>query len=94
MMVRARDLESLQDLADLSGEKINNTPTGDYPYRVVVSDKVLTEWMSRSIEIADYDNFKSRVAVSRGYNFAHTLMSVWSAMHDVEDANARKGLVH
>jgi CRISPR/Cas system CSM-associated protein Csm3 (group 7 of RAMP superfamily) len=92
MMVRARDAESLQDLADLSGEKIKSTPTGDYPYRVVVTDSILTEWMSRSIEIADYTNFKSRVAVSRGHGFADALMLVWSVMHDVEDSNARLGL--
>lgn len=92
MMVRSRDAESLRDLANLSGEQIRNTPTGDYPYRVVVADSTLTEWMSLSVEVADYTNFKSRVAVSRGHGFADALMSVWSIMHDVEDSNARLGL--
>jgi len=36
-----------------------------------------------------YKNFKSEVAATRGYDFAHPLMKVWSAMHEVEDAGAR-----
>jgi hypothetical protein len=37
----------------------------------------------------EYKNFKSEVAATRGYDFAQPLMKVWSAMHDVEDENAR-----
>jgi hypothetical protein len=36
-----------------------------------------------------YKNFKSEVSATRGYDFAHPLMKVWSAMHEVEDAGAR-----
>jgi hypothetical protein len=36
-----------------------------------------------------YKNFKSEVAATRGYEFAHPLMKVWSAMHEVEDQQAR-----
>ena len=36
-----------------------------------------------------YKNYKSGVAATRGYDFAHPLMKVWSAMHEVEDAEAR-----
>jgi hypothetical protein len=38
-----------------------------------------------------YKNFKSEVASTRGYDFAHPLMKVWSAMHEVEDKEARTG---
>jgi len=31
---------------------------------------------------------KSEVAMTRGDYFAHPLMKVWSAMHEVEDCNA------
>jgi hypothetical protein len=37
-----------------------------------------------------YKNFKSEVAATRGYDFSHPLMKVWSAMHEVEDAGARE----
>jgi hypothetical protein len=37
----------------------------------------------------DYKNFKSEVADTLGYGFAKPLNQVWSAMHDVEDAQAR-----
>jgi hypothetical protein len=36
-----------------------------------------------------YKNYKSEVAATRGYEFAHPLMKVWSAMHEVEDENSR-----
>ena len=90
MMVRARDKKSLVPLSRLANSEITNTPTADYPYRTVVSDSDLTAFMKVSVANLDYDNFKSRVAVTRGYNFAHALMSVWSAMHDVEDKDARR----
>jgi hypothetical protein len=38
----------------------------------------------------NYKNFKSEVAATRGQDFAHPLMLVWSAMHEVEDSNARE----
>jgi hypothetical protein len=37
-----------------------------------------------------YKNFKSEVAATRGYEFAHPLMKVWSAMHEVEDLSSRR----
>lgn len=37
----------------------------------------------------DYTNFKNRVHESRGHDFADALLSVWSAMHQVEDEEAR-----
>jgi hypothetical protein len=40
-----------------------------------------------------YKNFKSEVAATRGYDFAHPLMKVWSAMHEVEDQSARAKLL-
>ena len=36
----------------------------------------------------DYTNFKDRVHDTRGHDFVGTLLSVWSAMRDVEDAEA------
>jgi hypothetical protein len=44
--------------------------------------------MNQAMSI-DYKNFKSEVADSLGYGFAKPLNQVWSAMHDVEDSQAR-----
>jgi hypothetical protein len=89
LMVRARDRVSLQPLADICELEIKFTPYADYPYRVVVSKPDFASWVSDSIDFLGYSNFKNQVAVTRGKDFAHTLGSVWSTMHDVEDEEAR-----
>lgn len=89
LMVRARDRESLVPLASLCDTDIMNTPNADYPYRVVATKDMFGKWVSDSIDFLDYSNYKSQVAVTRGKSFAHTLGSVWSIMHDVEDSGAR-----
>ena len=89
LQVRARDAQSLQELANLTASQIIKTPLADYPYRVSISKESFTEWISKQIEALDYPNFKSEIAVTRGYNFAKPLNQVWSVMHDVEDSEAR-----
>lgn len=89
LMVRARDRLSLEPLSAFAGSEIKKTPTHDYPYRVFVSHDVLSAWVARQIENIHYKNFKSEVADLRGYEFSKPLMKIWSAMHDVEDEEAR-----
>jgi hypothetical protein len=89
LMVRGRDSESLEDLADMASVPIDHTPGGDYPYRVTVTDLQFMEWAEMQIETLDYTNFKSRVTITRGDVYHDACMDVWSAMHQVEDANAR-----
>ena len=89
LVVRARDKESLQNLANTGNLEIVSTPLNDYPYRVIVADSVFATWLSKQTMAVDYTNFKSRVHDSRGHDFADALMSVWSAMHQVEDEGAR-----
>ena len=89
LVVRARDKKSLENLANINGLDIMSTPSNDYPYRVYVANSVFANWLSKQTMAVDYTNFKSRVHGSRGHDFADALMSVWSAMHQVEDAEAR-----
>ena len=89
LQVRARDAQSLQELANLTASQIIKTPLADYPYRVSISKESFTEWISKQIEALDYPNFKSEIASTRGDNFAKPLNQVWSVMHDVEDSEAR-----
>ena len=89
LVVRARDKQSLQVLADLCEVEIKFTPHADYPYRVIVTKNDFTSWMNDNIDFLGYSNFKNQVAITRGKDYAHTLGSVWSTMHDVEDEQAR-----
>ena len=53
LTIRARDKESLAPIAQSAQVEIIATPTNDYPYRVIVSDRKSTrlnsshEWISR-----------------------------------------------
>jgi len=90
LMVRSRDRESLEPLAAVAKVEIKKTPKNDYPYRVHVKHEVFAEWVALMARNIRYRDFKSEVATTRGYGFAKPLMEVWSAMHDVEDLEARK----
>jgi len=88
-MVRARDKESLEPIAESAGTEIIPSPQNDYPYRVIVTHEFFAKWVSHMATKITYKNFKSEVAATRGYEFADPLMKVWSAMHEVEDQYAR-----
>ena len=90
LMVRARDKESLEPLAEAARTEIISTPQNDYPYRVIVTHELFSRWVAHIATIITYKNFKSEVAATRGYEFAHPLMKVWSAMHEVEDLSGRR----
>lgn len=89
LMVRSRDRESLEPIAEFAKTKIIATPANDYPYRAIVSHEIFSRWAAHMASNIAYKNFKSEVAACRGYDFAHPLMKVWSAMHEVEDQSAR-----
>jgi hypothetical protein len=89
LMVRSRDRESLEPLAESAKTEIIATPANDYPYRTIVSHEIFSRWAAHMASNIAYKNFKSEVASTRGYDFAHPLMKVWSAMHEVEDPSAR-----
>ncbi len=91
LCVRARDAESLDPLAKQIGQIIEHSPDRDYPYRlqnVNKSDFLL--FLMQSVDLLDYENFKNHVYTMRGKDYAHALGKVWSAMHDVEDFEARR----
>lgn len=89
IMVRSRDKGSLEPLMEITKKEIIHTPQNDYPYRLIISHEIFAKWVAHMAIGITYKNFKSEVASTRGYDFAHPLMKVWSAMHEVEDAGAR-----
>jgi hypothetical protein len=82
--VRARDRESLEPLAAFAKAEIVETPYGDYPLRAFVEPAVFTEWLAGHASSIEYDNFKSRVTKTRGYDFVDALHNVWVAMLEVQ----------
>jgi len=89
LAVRARDSLSLSSLAQSYGVEIRSTPTADYPYRIFITKDQFKNWLSNQPGQIDYKNFKSEVSITRGKNFANALLKVWSAMHAIEDMQAR-----
>jgi hypothetical protein len=89
LMIRSRDVESLEPIAESTNSPIISTPQNDYPYRVIVTHESFSKWVAHMAAGITYKNFKSEVATTRGYDFARPLMKVWSAMHDVQ--NLSKG---
>lgn len=89
VMVRARDKKSLEMLEFVSGKKAWATPHSDYPYRISVANWDLDKFLKLATEDISYDNFKTAVGANLGKTYEKALTKVWSAMHDVEDENAR-----
>lgn len=88
LAVRARDKQSLRLLADLTEQEIVQRMNTDYPYRVFVTKEEFANFLIAHVESIDYGNFKDRVYVTRGRNFAHACGDVWSAMLHVTDEDA------
>ena len=89
LAVRARDILSLSPLVQSYNVEIRSTPTADYPYRIFLSKDQFKNFLHNQAGLINYKNFKSEVAITRSKAFANTLLKVWSAMHGVEDKEAR-----
>ena len=89
LVVRARDHQSLEGLAHAVGLDIEPSPGRDYPYRVCIDDSTFATWLSKQIMKINYTNYKSHMEEIRDHDFSSALHSVWSAMRQVEDGEAR-----
>jgi len=89
LVVRARDSLSLSPLAQSYNLDIRSTPAADYPYRLLLSKDQFKNYLHNQGGLINYKNFKSEVATTRSKAFANILVKVWSAMHGVEDKQAR-----
>ena len=88
---RSRDKQSLEVLAELAETEIIETPYADYGYRVLVSDDIYKVWLTTTVDMLDYDNFKNRIAESRGDVFHDALNNVWTDMLEVSDKRSSGG---
>jgi hypothetical protein len=83
--VRARDKKSLESFVKMFKVKIVELQNRDYEYRVYITKEQLTKWISTRVEELNYDNFKTQVTKTRGYEFAEPLHGVWYEMLEVSD---------
>lgn len=88
MIVRARDSKSLDSLSEMADVRILTTPERDYPFRVFVSRMDFTTWMVECISEMTYNNYKSRMSVTRGREYVGALHDVWEVMHRVSPRKA------
>lgn len=90
LMVRARTRQALEELADISEEGILQTPSADYPFRVVVDRKTFNSWLGLEVEHIDYDNFKGAAHMLGDQRYDDALMDVWSVMYSSEHPDSRQ----
>lgn len=95
LVVRARDRAALEPLqvAIFAMQEIEvdilNTPNADYPYRLYTDQSVFARWVAHAARDITYTNFKGRCVSTLPVEYQNALHDVWSAMHQVEDAEAR-----
>ena len=93
IMVRARLRSHLKALKKRFSDQlveceIQESEGTDYAYRLFVQKSVWMQVLSGLAEETDYDNFKSEVASHQGTAgaaYEHSLHSVWSAMHKLQE---------
>jgi len=92
LVVRARDLESIQAIADFAKTDIITHAGSDYPYRVFIKEEDWKGFLQKAVEELDYDNYKNRMHHLRDDRFCNALSSVWSVMLRTEDldVNSRR----
>lgn len=86
VIVRARvrkDLERLTEALHVKA-KIVDSPTADYPFRVTISKKDWSRFLSDAGSKVDYPNFKSRVG-KHDHSREKVYHEVWAALMKLEE---------
>jgi hypothetical protein len=88
--VRARDKSSLNELISQTKAELVQTPNGDYPWRIFVTQEQFAHWVTEVALNLNYSNFKSRVhKVNPSATYINSLHDVWAVMTHTEDEGAR-----
>lgn len=93
LAVRSRvagDLEALREkyMPELS-EPIA-TPRGDYKFRASITHEDFAKGMTKIVSDLHYDNFKSAVGKTQGYEREHVYHGVWAAAMQLEHLKGRR----
>ena len=92
LAVRSRvpgDLDALREkyMPELSATIA--TPRADYKFRAAISHADFARGLARLAEDIHYDNFKSAVGKTQGYQREHVYHGVWSAAMQLEHLKGR-----
>ena len=93
LCVRARAAVDLDNFRRLYCPSLGPTTTAkwtDYPVRAYVYRKALARAMQRVVKAIVYDNFKSAVSKTLGYERFSILHSVWAAAQRISDIGKKK----
>lgn len=89
LLLRARlidDLEVIEKILDIDLH-IDTDPSADYTYRALISRDDMKRYMVQIVDDIDYGSHFKEVAEARsshGYPRHHAMMSVWSAMAELQ----------
>lgn len=87
LIVRARvksDLVRFRDAYMPLMGRIYSTPDRDYPYRAIVTRKMVSAAMAKVTMDITYDNFKDEVARVLGHGRANLYHRVWDTLRNLE----------
>lgn len=93
LMVRSRDRESLDHLAeDLGLDQVDvyESLPSDYPFRIIVTKADYAQWCHAQAMKIDYDNFKTEASRHRNSQFMDFLHRVWVAGLSLTDDETRQ----
>lgn len=95
VLVRTRVREDAERLAQWVGKKatVIDSPSADYPHRVVVTKKKWGEFVATAASNIDYDNFKNRVGKHDRHR-ADVYHDVWAALMKLEKGHHRNRWHH
>jgi hypothetical protein len=93
LLVRSRDRHSLATFCARTGvdeAEIEDKQSADYRFHVTCSDGVLIDFMAAAVRDLDYDNFKTRVASTRGSAWHGALLGIWRLTRSLPDRVAEE----
>jgi hypothetical protein len=93
LAVRSRvpgDLEALREKYMPELTATIATPRADYKFRAAISHTDFARGLARLAEDIHYDNFKSAVGKTQGYQREHVYHGVWNAAMQLEHLKERR----
>jgi hypothetical protein len=80
VFVRGRSRKDVEAFGRRLGVSVIDTPSADYPFRVVVCKKKFAKLLAEMAEAIDYPNFKDEVLGTQGPARESLYHQVWSVM--------------
>jgi hypothetical protein len=90
-----RDRESIVGFCERTGldqATITENERADYRFRVTCSDTAFTDFMEATVHDLDYDNFKNRVASTRGRAWHDVLLGIWRLTRNPPRSSSQRSL--